>query len=234
MAINTLDEDSLAQAIENIQQQLTSTYPDLSVTSDSGKIIIKGSFPIGFEERVLDRYQVRIQWPFTEDTAPTFREIGGRIPWIAERHVNPDGEACLLVPEEWLLLPSHERSVLHYLGEPVRDFLLGQSIVERGGTWPWGERPHGFDGLVQAYEEMLGMKGAITVYKCFDYLTYPKIQRQWDCPCGSGERARRCHGEHLKSLQVRISPNIARSALNRLREEAAKSGRSRELGISGR
>ena len=54
----------------------------------------------------------------------------------------PTGEACPIVPEEWLVGPGRD-SIAKFLNGPVRNFFIGQILVENGHPWPFGERQHG-------------------------------------------------------------------------------------------
>ncbi len=204
--------------IEKLRHVLTTTYPELVVIGEQGGVRIRGSFPIIHNGEVLDRFLIAVRIPpkFPE-VVPTLREIGGRIPHVADRHTNPDGESCPLVPEEWLLLPREKRTVLNFLDGPVRNFLLFQALKERGEPWPGGERDHGRRGLVEAYGEMVGMSTEAAVAKCLEYLASKKIKGHWPCPCGSGKKLRDCHVTSIRTAQTRISRVVAGSALNRLR-----------------
>ena len=47
-------------------------------------------------------------------------------------------------------------SIRSFLSGPVRKFFIGQSLVEQGKPWAFGERDHGIKGLYQAYGELIG------------------------------------------------------------------------------
>src|SRR5207253_22252 len=153
-------------------------------------------------------------WP---KGTPILRETGGRIPWVSHRHVNPNGVACPIVPEEWLLNPQHD-SVLAFLDGPVRNFFLGQSLAERGDAWPFGERPHGRAGLLQSYGEMLGTTDQSAIPAYLDCLSRREIKGHFECPCGSGKRVRNCHLAELQKLHQKILPSVAAAALVALKK----------------
>jgi hypothetical protein len=220
---NYQNRNSVDTAINSLRQELSERYPDLTVSWDRNKLIVKGSFPIVYEGMVLTIYQIEIEWPSNNNKVPILRETAGRIPWVTDRHMNPtNGEACLLVPEEWLVRPSEEKTLLNFLDGPVRNFFIGQSLVDRGEPWPWGERPHGYSGLIEAYGEMLGIRDERAVCRCLDYLSRSDVKGHWDCYCGSGQKLRKCHIEALKSLRKEIPQDVARSALDRLAKTPKK------------
>jgi hypothetical protein len=181
------------------------------------RIHVRGSFPILHEEKTLDRYQIEIEWSEGSTEVPVLRETGGRIPWFANRHMSKGGFACLFVPEEWLLIPREEKTLLNYLEGPVRDHFLWQSLFELGKL-PWKDRAHGILGLLQAYSEILGFQGEPSIRLCLEYLSREQgIKGHWRCPCGSGRRIRQCiHGEKLRALRQKIPRCIAKLAFNRL------------------
>jgi hypothetical protein len=209
------------QLFENVRRELAETYPDLRVTMENERITAMGSFPILYDGEILDRFLIELVVPENfPDSTPILRETGNRVPPISDRHINDlTGEACPLVPEEWLLLPLEQRTVSSFLEGPVRNFFIGQSLVERGEPWPWGERPHGRPGLMQAYGEMLGIDDENTILRYLEYLCHKEIKGHWQCPCGSSMRLRHCHIENIRELQRRIPCNVARSAFARLKSK---------------
>ena len=208
-----------------MQKEVPAKYPDLRVTLEGDVVHIRGSFPVMDEAEVLDRFQIEISVPPDfPDSTPVLREIGGRIPWHSDRHVNRDtGEACPIVPEEWLMWPERE-SMLAFLEGPVRNFFLGQVLVEAGCPWPFGERTHGVPGLFEAYGEIVGASDRETILRYLDCLTKEYMKGHWDCPCGSGKRLRNCHWDDLKTLHEKILPLVARSALERLAKYSVRLG----------
>jgi len=201
---------------KELQNDLKLEYPDFTVCSTDAKIYIRGAFPVLHEGTILDRYQIEIAWSDGDTEVPVLRETGGRIPWIADRHMSVGGIAWLFVPEEWLLRSREERTVIHYLDGPVRNYFLWQSLYDRGETPPWKDRAHFTSGLLEAYGEMVGMEGESAIRCCLQYLSKEQIKGHWPCPCGSRKRTRDCHLTHLRELQSKIPRRIAVSALARL------------------
>jgi hypothetical protein len=204
-------------SLRDLSESLSERYPELIAISQDGVVTIKGSFPIVYEGEVLDRFFIELtvakDFPYS---VPTLRETGGRVPRELDRHVNASGEACLLVPEEWLILPREERTIVRFLDGPVRDFFLFQALKERGQSWPGGERPHGRAGLLQSYAEMIEV--AEDLVPAYLYcLSRKELKGHLDCPCGSGRRLRSCHLEQIRALRDKISVELAKSAEARLR-----------------
>jgi len=199
-----------------LQSDLEMKFPDLTVSYTGSRILIRGAFPVLDSGLVLDRYQIEIEWSDTDSEAPLLYETGGRIPWIGNRHVNTDGRACVFVPEEWLIHPREERTLIRYLDGPVRDFFLWQSLFERGESVRWRDRSHGIVGLIESYGEMIGLEGESAIRCCLEYLSKEQLKGHWTCYCGSAKRIRNCHLEELRALRLRIPQHIAHLALTRL------------------
>ena len=199
-----------------LQRDIESKYPDIRVIEKNGGLVARGSFPIADDDGIIDRFLIELEIPNNyQDSVPVLREIGGRIPWHADRHTNHDGIACPIVPEEWLLR-ADQNSIMNFLEGPVRNFFIGQILVEQGKDWPFGERDHGKAGLIQSYGELIGVSDEFTVRRYLDCLSRTTLKGHWDCPCGSTKRLRHCHLETLKALRQTIPPRIARQALMRL------------------
>jgi hypothetical protein len=206
----------LENRVQELQRELETKYPDLTVRTERKEIYIRGTFAILHEEKVLDRYQIEIQWSDADTEIPILRETGGRIPWLADRHMTQGGLACLFVPEEWLLRPREERTLTQYLDGPVRNYFLWQSLFERGESPPWKDRSHGAPGLFEAYGDMVGMQGKEAISGCLIILSKKTFKGHWICPCGSAQKIRHCHLQHLQNLRLKIPRHVARLALRRL------------------
>lgn len=206
-----------ASLFAKIRQEIEGNYPDLQLTIENGIVLARGNFPVKNGADILDRFQIQVEFPHDyPNSVVVLRETGGRIPWHPDRHANRTGESCPIVPEEWLVRSDRD-SLLAFLEGPVRNFFLGQILVEQGKPWPFGEREHGVPGLLQSYGELVGSTDAPTIYRYLESIAKQKIKGHWECPCGSKVKLRNCHLETVKRLRERISPSVARSALKRLR-----------------
>lgn len=201
---------------EAIKCEIEDGFSDLRLVVERGTVFVRGSFPIRYDAEELDRFRIEIEFPDDfPKSVPILREIGGRIPWHADRHVNHNGEACPIVPEEWLARPEHN-SILYFLNGPVLNFFLGQVLFEQGQPWPFGERSHGKSGLLEAYGELLGTTDETVVRRYLDILSRETLKGHWECFCGSQKRLRNCHLDSIKIMREKISPEIAKQALKRL------------------
>ena len=215
--------DKYPDLVAEIRAYLAFRHPDLDLRIEDGRVLIRGSFAITDGAGVIDRFQVVIGIPDDfPDGLPTLEEVGGRIPRESKRHVEPSGLACLTVPEEWYFL-SQDRSFGAFMDGPIRNFLVSQSTFELTGEWPFGERPHGFAGLLQGYGERFGSSDPAVIRNYLRYLALKEPKGHWGCPCGSGKRVRQCsHETQLAALRDRMPPKIANRALKRFDDAAIK------------
>jgi hypothetical protein len=205
--------------LAEVHRAIAADQPDLRATIVDGAVQVRGSYSVRDGGAVLDRYQVEIRFPHDYPTTmPVVEEIGGRILRTPDRHISGDGSACLLVPEEWLL--AGDQSFGAFLDGPMKNFFLGQLLVDAGKPWPFGQRLHGYEGLLEAYMELLGISDPTQVVAYFDCLRRKALKGHFDCPCGSNKRLRNCHRAELQALAKRIPPHVAQQAYDRLRSSA--------------
>lgn len=204
---------------EQIRVDLRGRYPSLHLfIGRDGRATVHGTFPVRSPAgRVCDEYRVSIElladYP---RSLPVVREVGGRIPWKPEFHVDSDGTACVLLPDDrWRCFPEGAPFV-QFLDGPVHDFFLGQSLVALGEDWPFGQWSHGPKGTLEYYQWLLGTHDAATIRRFLDVLAKLSFKRHWQCPCGSGEKIRRCCRARIVDLRRKIPPQVARKALDTL------------------
>jgi hypothetical protein len=201
-----------------IERSLAATQPGLRVgVNSTGHLAAVGSYSIPDADPSHARFFIEIHFPNNyPDDLPDVCEVGGRIPRTPARHVNDDGTACLMVPEEWLVT-AEDTSFPAFMTGPVKNFFVGQSLVELGQPWPYGERSHGYAGVIEAFSEILGTVDLASMRTYLAYLQRPAIKGHWACPCGSGEVLRRCHLDHLRGLQRKVTPKLATRMMARLK-----------------
>lgn len=209
---------------KEVEAAIAFDQPGLRAAWEAPDIVVQGKFLLLDDGKAfnpagpISEFDVKIvvnhRYP---DLEPKVFETGGRIPRCIDRHINSDGDCCVTVWEEWLVR-TDDTSFSAFLNGPVREFFLAQYWFERTGRWPFGERPHGEEGLLEAYADVLGIpnkKKDIIYY--LKQLARPRPRGHWPCPCGSGELLRRCHWEKLIELHERVPPRIAKRMLRRLK-----------------
>ena len=138
-----------------LKEEVESVYTELHFISRARRILVTGYYPLFEDTRVWDRYQVKLQ--LSQDSPegiPSLYEIGDRIPRKPDRHMEPDGKACIVLPDAYWYEHPEGMSILDFLNGPVRHFFVNQSLIDLGqsNVWQVGEWKHGADGIVEFYK----------------------------------------------------------------------------------
>ena len=203
---------------EKEKAEVEAQFPELRFVVENDIVYVRGSFPVMFEGKVLDRYSVELQLARNHPAGlPVIRETGGRIPRHIDRHILSNGTACVLIPDErWRLWPDGS-PLLKYLTGPLHSFFLAQTMVEEGQDWPFGQWAHGAKGIFQFYRELLQTSDLRVMTTYLDYLAAKKVKGHWPCPCRNSKKLRDCHFDQVKDLRGKISRKDAERSLAILR-----------------
>jgi hypothetical protein len=199
------------------KEEVERAYPELRFSTTVEQVEIAGTFPINDDDGVVDRFSVRItlrrDYP---DSLPIVQETDGRIPHHIDRHMLTSGEACVLLPEDrWRSWPRGS-SLLSFISGPLRNFFIGQALVERGEPWPFGEWRHGLCGMQDYYREVFGTDDLAKARAYLMCLAAKKAKGHWDCPCESGKRLRDCHMGLVRDLREKMPRSEAIKAVKHL------------------
>jgi hypothetical protein len=192
---------------ENISSQfseLKSKYPSLSLLkSASGELLIKGIlvFSASYDEiSIEDEYEIEITIPRDyPDALPVAKEIGGRIP--GDFHHNPDGTLCLSAPLEVKKKFSHRAFLLGFVEDLLIPFLYSYSFKVKYERMPFGELPHGIEGILKDYKDKFNVNNNYAVFGLLKILADDDYRGHALCPCGSNIKLRNCHGKLLMELK---------------------------------
>lgn len=202
-------------ALPQLEQTLSQCYPTMHAIVSDGVVTVKGTFPVVHDGHEIDRYKLSIALPDDyPQSMPSVWETGERIPRIADRHVFPkSGALCLGVPAAlWIALDGNF-TIDRVLEIPVRNYLIGNSMVEAGDKWPYGECAHGADGMLEFFQDTIGTSNPMTVAMLLNDLFKGKVKGHWPCPCGSGAIIRKCHADAIGRLRVVPQEILAQSGL---------------------
>jgi hypothetical protein len=176
--------------------------PHMSLYDDGERVCLRGRFEIYHEGEPIEAFGIEVELsPESSRSLPVVRETDGRIPRNKDlHHVNDNGTLCVLLPDYFLFHHPNGMTLAEFLKGPLRHHLAGQAAVLRGKGWPADEWPHGPEGVVQFYQEVLGEKDLRTLLRLLLSEASNRSKRQMSCPCGSGKKRRHCHGKVLRIL----------------------------------
>jgi hypothetical protein len=202
------------EGVAKLRAAVAETYPELEWIAEADPPRLRGPFRLIEGGVVLMEYCLEIQLP--KDSAhdlPMVFELGGAIPRTVDRHVSLNGSLCVVLPEAYWFDCPEGLNVLDFLNGPLRAHLAGQTLVGMGKPWPVGEWEHGDDGVVQFYARELQVYSVDKLVRLLELALRPKTPRQWECPCGSRQKARRCHGAKIDRIRSRIPSYLLENAL---------------------
>lgn len=210
------------ELLASVREAVERHLPTLHLALDGGTVFLRGSLAVTDPESgaVLRRYQVELEFPADYPKAdPIVREIGGAIPKTDMRHFNPDGSACLFLPDARFRACPKDCSIDQFVNGPVRAFFLWQAHYEITGRVPAsGEWQHGAVGILQFYFEELSTDDARVVLRFLECLAAKKVKPLRACYCGSGRKLRDCHLAAVYTYRERIPRQTARLSRESIRQ----------------
>jgi hypothetical protein len=192
--------------LEAIRERLAYRFPTLHLLPGPDGPIIRGTFFLEHESHEIDRFAVEIALkPIYDGDLPVVFETAGRIPRTPERHVNDGGSACVCLPIDYFRKHPGPFDLMAFLEGPVRDYFLGQALVERGEPWPYGEWRHGGEGAVDWLLEFARSLGPKEMDAYLSVMAIRHLKGHVACPCASGKKIRHCHMELLNKLRSTLT-----------------------------
>ena len=199
-------------SLQSLRADLEEHYPTLHVSINEGNTVhVSGLYPVhDADGKPIDQYEIRLDLPFDyPKSLPSVYETGGRIPWTAGRHVNPDGTACVMMPEERPRIWPVGEPLSLYLNGPLRNFFLGQLARDHGDPWPFGEWAHGEAGFHEFVQEQIGSSDLMVTLGFLNLVHDEHPSYRTSCPCRSGRLTRDCCRSRVVTLRRLISRESA-------------------------
>jgi hypothetical protein len=212
MVVGTLDLE------QELESQLRAQLPWLRLYRDGTRLIARGTIVLHSSCRFFGSYRIEIEFPIGFPEAPPIvREIGGKIPAIADRHFYADGSACLFVEDEATRFWSGDIGQLAaFVNSAVRPFFWGQKYFEHHGRF-FVEWSHGTAGKLEFYANLLGTKSRHILLSFLD-LASSCVAPGTPCYCGSTKSLEVCHFEVLAEFRRVCNPETIRRTKKELLE----------------
>jgi len=176
------------------------------------------------EVDINDLYEIEIIYKGFPNRFPIVKEIEGRIPRKADRHIYKDGECCLTtkVIEQVLLRKKRINTLSNFIDEIVVPFFQNNSYFEQNEKYIYDDYTHGIPGHFESYADILMVKDVGTVVEqLINRFNYKKFGKNEVCFCGSGKKVKDCHLFCYNDLFY-IDDELIRNDLNELRRMANK------------
>lgn len=182
--------------------ELQAVHPALSLMlTETGILRLAGEVRFRIEHQgtwYCDSYQVDVDIPDDYPlSTPTARETAGRIP--SDFHKLESGGLCLGAPIEVLQRFLEVRQLLGFINDLLIPYLLSYTVFEATGKMPYGELPHGAQGLLAYYADRFDTN-QLAALAMLKLIADGRELSLVKCPCGSGEAINICHGPLLDNL----------------------------------
>ncbi|MCL2311128.1 MAG: hypothetical protein FWC41_01375 [Firmicutes bacterium] len=131
---------------------------------------------------------------------PSVYETGGKIPRIADRHINDVGDCCVCVLQDADIRAKREITITNFINEYVIPFFANQIYYEANGEWANGEYKHGLAGILQYYCEIFETQDIKVILKGVDIFLKGNTKLYEKCFCGSDKKIKKCHRKTFLEL----------------------------------
>lgn len=181
------------------QQQLSTYYPDLKVQFDNGATLqLSGFITVN---RSVNDFVLYKKYPLVVSVskvtmAPPIASVPVGTINSLYPHVYNDGRLCLATDIDQLLYLEQDPSIVGWMKKFVEPYFVSYEYYQRYGEYPFGDRLHGYFGILQSYSDILKADTNI-IYPLMDYIYRNEYRGHVQCPCGSGKKIRNCHGPDM-------------------------------------
>lgn len=148
---------------------------------------------------IKDEYEVEILIPKSYPKAiPLIRETKGKIP---KSYHHNGGHFCLETPFRVWEIFRREETLLNFVDNLVVPYLALYSYVKNTGDSS-KEHAHGAKGVLADYKKLFNLNDDLLTFKLLRILAEHNYRGHLPCPCGSGEKIRKCHGMCIYEIVV--------------------------------
>lgn len=189
--------------LESLEPQLKllmHEYPGLSVIEIcENQVILRGNILVFREhnEFVLKKnYAIEICIPLKSDKLPFVIDFGKQIE-KEYQHYYPDCKLCLETDSCIRIRFIDGFDLVVWMAEYVEIYYFSYEYYKRFGVFPFGERKHGFLGIIQTYKDLFNAKDEAEAHTLMLFIINNSYRGHHPCPCSSGEKIRNCHGIHM-------------------------------------
>ena len=139
--------------------------------------------------------------PFTFPTdLPIVRDITKKIE--SEFHKNKNDILCLACDAEihYELKRNNSVTICDFIEKFLIPYLYSYTYYKKYNKIPYGQRSHGFQGVIEFYMDYFEINNTKIVLNILNQIVLNKYKGHNICPCGSGEKFRKCHANSIFNL----------------------------------
>lgn len=219
-----------SSSIDDQVSRLSGSYPGVRYDSETNTVTMPYRLNAEFDGcQIVEDYRLRIVlhdgYP---SVLPSVYEESGKIcDEFAHRY--PDGSLCVGVPGELHMDSPDGIELVDFIDGPVKSCLYSAAFLERYGRYPFGERSHGWRGILEYYCELFGVESLWAAASLMGLVATGDYRGNDKCPCGSGKQIWKCHGKVLRELSIDGSRQAVAGDYMRVASEAELINRRRQL-----
>lgn len=188
------DKESGMQQVK----ELLHLYTGLRLRAeDSDKFILSGYIDVNRTSKgytLCKKYQIEIIVPLFSEKLPYVVDIGENIDKNYP-HRYMDGRLCLETDTCIRIRFIDGFSLPLWISEYVEPYYFSYEYYNRYGEFPFGERGHGLEGILQTYEDLFEESDVHKIFILMESIVHQQYRGHMLCPCGSGKKLRVCHGK---------------------------------------
>lgn len=193
---------------ESALQQVNSLlqiYDKLHIEKESNEeIILSGEILVNrtsLSYHVYKAYKIEIHIPLESDELPYIFDVGNAIESnYSHRYIS--GKLCLETDSTIRIRFIDGFDLVSWMLEFVEPYFFSYEYYQRFGCFPFGERSHGIEGVLQSFGDVFQETDNIKVCKILKFIYSDRYRGHLPCPCGSGKKMRACHGDSIKPFFV--------------------------------
>lgn len=181
---------------ESALQQVNSLlqiYDKLHIEKESNQeIILTGEILVNrtaSSYTLYKTYHIEVHIPFESDKLPYVFDIGNAID-SNYNHQYKDGPLCLETDFAIRIRFVDGLNLVSWMQEFVEPYFFSYEYYQRFGCFPFGERSHGIEGILQSFGDVFQETDNIKVCKILMFIYSDRYRGHLPCPCGSGKNIR--------------------------------------------
>ena len=180
--------------------ELLQHYPDLKIISQKdNEVIVSGNISVFMKHPMYilrKTYGIKIIIPLNSEELPYVVDKDSYISKSYHHYYNT-GKLCLETDSAIRLRFVDGFDLVAWMTEYVETYFFSYEYYMRYNYFPFGERAHGLDGVLQTYLDIFKIKDPYAVLRIMSYISLKPYRGHNNCPCGSNLKLRNCHGETI-------------------------------------
>lgn len=182
-------KESALQQVKSLLQ----IYDKLHIEKESNQeIILTGEILVNrtaSSYTLYKTYHIEVHIPFESDKLPYVFDIGNAID-SNYNHQYKDGPLCLETDFAIRIRFVDGLNLVSWMQEFVEPYFFSYEYYQRFGCFPFGERSHGIEGILQSFGDVFQETDSIKVCKILMFIYSDRYRGHLPCPCGSGKNIR--------------------------------------------